>query len=138
MAWPILAIGARTFPIIFNQRAMYRASLLGYDLSKIMESLKSGLQGMPDPCRYALVMQLLAVCTSHVFTSAVPREEPWTAEQWVDFIDAVVPDEGRAEVMGKIMQAVMAAVVKHSSDRKTKTVPSPTTEATTVKEESVQ
>lgn len=137
MAWPVLAIGARSFPVIFNQRATYRASLLGYDLSQILQSLKSATEGVIDPRRYALVMQLLAVCTSHVFTTAVPREESWTAEQWVDFVDAVVPDDQRADVMGKIMQAVMAAVVKHSSDRKTKTAPTPTPIAA-VKEESVQ
>ena len=125
MAWPILAVGARAFTIKFNKRAIYLASLLGYDLSQILQSLRSGT---PDPHRYALVMQLLSVCTAHVFTSATPREEPWSAEQWVDFVDAVVPDDQQGEVMTKITQAVMSAVVKHASDRTKTTAPNPTPE----------
>lgn len=127
MAWPVLVIGARSFTVKFSKRAIYLASLLGYDLSQILQSLRSGL---PDPHRYALLMQLLSVCTAHMFTSAVPREEPWTAEQWVDYIDAVVPDSEHAEVLRQATLAVTTAVVKHASDRTPKTEPSPTPETT--------
>lgn len=135
MAWPVLTIGARTFPIVLNQRAFYRCSVLGYDVVQILNSLNTP---GPDARRFAMVLQLLSACTAASFTSAIPRQEPWTAEQWADFLDAVVPADQYGDTLGQITKALMAALVKYQSDRTKTTAPTPTPEIQAVPKEPVQ
>ena len=135
MAWPTVTIGARTFVVKFNQRAMYLANLWGYDVNELVQVINPTNK---DPRRTAFVYQLFAVCTAHNFQAANPPQKALTAEEWMDFLESVIPSndpigmKGEETAMGKVCasigQAVMAAVVKRSSDRIRTAAPTPTAE----------
>ena len=135
MAHPTVTIGARTFALIVSPKSEYYCSLWGYDYHGIIQSL---ITPLPDPCRLAFMYQFLAIATAHEFTSAMPKQKPLHAEDWLDFIDAAVPETeslatpwvetARGKVVTGILGACKAAIVKRWSERKAKAGPTPTTE----------
>ena len=122
MANPTVTIGARTFTVKFNQYAEYLISLWGYNLSDLLTIMDPK---STNPHRLAYTFQLFAACVAHNFRNAIPPEEPYTAEKWMQTLP-----EDEPEVMASIGKAVGLALVKRWSDRQKKLAPSPTTEAT--------
>ena len=109
MAHPTVTIGARTFVVKFNQYAEYLISMWGYDLSDLLKIMDPK---STDPHRLAYTFQLFAACVAHNFRNAIPPEEPYTAEKWMQTLP-----EDEPEVMTNIGKAVGLALVKRWSDR---------------------
>lgn len=122
--YPTVTVGGRKYIVKYSQLAEYLVSKWGYQMSDLLQILNTEYNS--DPRRLSFIFQLFAACTGHNFTNAVPRQDPLTAEQWME----ILPEDD-PEVMGNIGKAVVLALVKRLSERRAKAGPTPTVTAET-------
>lgn len=125
MEYPTVTVGGRIYIVKFNQLAEYLISSWGFELSELLSIIRPREENAPNnPKQTAYILQLFAACTAHNFTTATPRQQPLTVEEWM----LILPED--RDIYRQIGSAVVQSVIKTLSERAMKAGPTPTVETT--------